>query len=64
VAQTSHASTGVCPTELLAAMSLGPDLGMGQPMEHVLRQSFLAKWFGDGRVVKHEIGRSTSAVRS
>ena len=60
----SHTGGGVCLTELLAALSLGTDLGMGHPMEHVLRQSFLAKWFGDGRVVKHEIGRSTSAVRS
>ena len=25
--------------ELLAALSLGIDLGVGQPMEHVLRQS-------------------------
>jgi hypothetical protein len=29
-------------TELLAALSLGTDLGMGHPMEHVLRQSFIA----------------------
>lgn len=29
-------------TELLAALSLGVDLGMGHPMEHVLRQSYLA----------------------
>ena len=29
-------------TELLAALSLGTDLGMGHPMEHVMRQSFLA----------------------
>src|SRR5881227_671474 len=28
--------------ELLAALSLGTDLGMGQPMEHVLRQSLIA----------------------
>jgi HD-GYP domain-containing protein (c-di-GMP phosphodiesterase class II) len=40
VARTSHG--GVCLTELLAALSLGTDLGMGHPMEHVLRQSFLA----------------------
>lgn len=35
-------SSGVRLTELLAALSLGIDLGMGHPMEHVLRQSFLA----------------------
>jgi HD-GYP domain-containing protein (c-di-GMP phosphodiesterase class II) len=28
--------------ELLAALSLGTDLGMGQPMEHVLRQCLIA----------------------
>ena len=33
--------SGVRLTELLAALSLGTDLGMGHPMEHVLRQSFL-----------------------
>jgi HD-GYP domain-containing protein (c-di-GMP phosphodiesterase class II) len=42
VARNSHAASGVCLTELLAALSLGTDLGMGHPMEHVLRQSFLA----------------------
>ena len=34
--------SGVRLTELLAALSLGTDLGMGHPMEHVLRQSFMA----------------------
>ncbi len=33
---------GVNMPELLAALSLGTDLGMGHPMEHVLRQTFLA----------------------
>lgn len=28
--------------ELLAAFSLGIDLGFGQPIEHVLRQSLIA----------------------
>ncbi|HET6908936.1 MAG TPA: hypothetical protein VFH54_06310, partial [Mycobacteriales bacterium] len=28
--------------ELIAALSLGIDLGFGQPMEHVLRQCLLA----------------------
>ena len=28
--------------ELVAALSLGVDLGFGQPMEHVLRQSRIA----------------------
>jgi HD-GYP domain-containing protein (c-di-GMP phosphodiesterase class II) len=42
VARDSHRDSGVRLTELLAALSLGTDLGMGHPMEHVLRQSFLA----------------------
>src|SRR5918994_7288241 len=36
------AGSGVRLSELLAAVSLGTDLGMGHPMEHVLRQSFIA----------------------
>lgn len=42
MARDSHQGSGVRLTELLAALSLGTDLGMGHPMEHVLRQSFLA----------------------
>ena len=34
--------SGVRLSQLLAAVSLGTDLGMGQPMEHVLRQSVIA----------------------
>jgi len=34
--------SGVSLAELLAALSLGVDLGLGQPMEHVLRESVLA----------------------
>jgi hypothetical protein len=34
--------TGVQLAELLAVLSLAADLGMGQPMEHVLRQSLIA----------------------
>ena len=36
------AGSGVRLSQLLAAVSLGTDLGMGQPMEHVLRQSVIA----------------------
>jgi HD-GYP domain-containing protein (c-di-GMP phosphodiesterase class II) len=36
------AGSGVRLSELLAAVSLGTDLGMGHPMEHVLRQSVIA----------------------
>jgi hypothetical protein len=42
MARPPQAADGVRLTELLAALSLGTDLGMGHPMEHVLRQSFLA----------------------
>jgi HD-GYP domain-containing protein (c-di-GMP phosphodiesterase class II) len=33
---------GVRLAELVATLSLGTDLGMGQPMEHVMRQSLIA----------------------
>ena len=40
------AEVGAPPTlrlaELVAALSLGVDLGFGQPMEHVLRQSIIS----------------------
>ena len=39
--------SGVCLAELIAALSLGIDLGLGQPMEHVLRESVLALGLGE-----------------
>jgi HD-GYP domain-containing protein (c-di-GMP phosphodiesterase class II)/DNA-binding CsgD family transcriptional regulator len=39
--------SGVRLAELLAVLSLGADLGMGQPMEHVLRQCLIALRLGD-----------------
>ena len=39
---TKQASARVTLAELLAALSLATDLGMGQPMEHVLRQCLIA----------------------
>lgn len=33
---------GLCKAELLAAVSLAIDLGLGQPMEHMLRSSLIA----------------------
>jgi len=36
------AGTRVRLAELVATLSLGTDLGMGQPMEHVIRQSLIA----------------------
>ena len=37
-------------TELLAALSLVSDLGIGQPMEHNLRQCLVASRLGGDRV--------------
>ena len=40
---TLHGSTkGLRKAELLAAISLAIDLGLGQPMEHMLRSSLIA----------------------
>ena len=39
--------SGVCLAELIAALSLGVDLGLGQPMEHVLRECMLALGLGE-----------------
>jgi HD-GYP domain-containing protein (c-di-GMP phosphodiesterase class II)/DNA-binding CsgD family transcriptional regulator len=44
--------------ELVAALSLGVDLGFGQPMEHVLRECMIALRLAD-RVGLDEAGRST-----
>jgi hypothetical protein len=38
----SSASSQIRLAELVAALSLGIDLGFGQPMEHVLRQCLIA----------------------
>jgi HD-GYP domain-containing protein (c-di-GMP phosphodiesterase class II) len=38
----ADARTGVRLAELVATLALATDLGMGQPMEHVLRQSLVA----------------------
>ena len=38
----SRQTTTVRLAELVAALSLGVDLGFGQPMEHVLRQCMIA----------------------
>jgi HD-GYP domain-containing protein (c-di-GMP phosphodiesterase class II) len=40
--QSTHQGDEVPLAELVAALSLGVDLGFGQPMEHVLRQCILA----------------------
>jgi HD-GYP domain-containing protein (c-di-GMP phosphodiesterase class II)/DNA-binding CsgD family transcriptional regulator len=50
--------TEVRLAELVAALSLGVDLGFGQPMEHVLRESMIALRLAD-RIGLEESERST-----
>jgi hypothetical protein len=40
--------------ELVAALSLGIDLGFGQPMEHVLRQCLIALRLAEGMGLDEE----------
>ncbi len=47
VPNISSSAGGVRLAELLAVLSLGADLGMNQPMEHVLRQSLIALRLGE-----------------
>ena len=42
-----EADQGIRLAELLAVLSLGTDLGMGQPMEHVLRQCLISLRLAD-----------------
>ena len=39
--------SGICLAELIATLSLGTDLGLGHPMEHVLRQCVIALGLGE-----------------
>jgi putative nucleotidyltransferase with HDIG domain len=43
----AESPAGVKLAELLGVLSFGADLGMGQPMEHVLRQCFIALELAD-----------------
>ncbi|MGO8959537.1 MAG: HD domain-containing phosphohydrolase [Streptosporangiaceae bacterium] len=45
--RSGNGSTRVRLAELVAALSLGVDLGFGQPMEHVLRQCLIALRLAD-----------------
>ena len=47
-------SAGVRLAELVAVLSLGSDLGMGQPMEHAMRQCLIALRLGDRLGVERE----------
>jgi HD-GYP domain-containing protein (c-di-GMP phosphodiesterase class II) len=53
-----HRPVAVRLAELVAALSLGVDLGFGQPMEHVLRECVIALRLAD-RLGLEEDGRST-----
>jgi hypothetical protein len=48
----SDGDSGVRLAELIAALSLGTDLGLGQPMEHVLRECVLALGLADRLVLE------------
>jgi HD-GYP domain-containing protein (c-di-GMP phosphodiesterase class II) len=48
--------SGVRLAELVAAFSLATDLGLGQPMEHVLRSWVIAARLGDHLGVEHHDG--------
>ena len=50
--------TNVRRAELLAVLSLGADLGLGQPMEHVLRECLIAMRLGE-RIGLNETERVT-----
>lgn len=56
-------ATGVSGAELLAALSLAIDLGLGQPMEHVLRSCALALGLADIAGLDEAIGRRPSTSR-
>ena len=43
----SDRRSGVRLAELVAALSLATDLGLGQPMEHILRECLLALRLGE-----------------
>jgi hypothetical protein len=51
-------ASGLRLAELLAAFSLATDLGMGQPMDHVLR-SWLIAWRPCKRAVARRVARIT-----
>lgn len=59
------AGAGARLFELLAALSLGTDLGMGHPTEHVLRQRFIALGAAERiglRAAEREVVRRSSLL--
>ena len=57
---TRDADSGVRLAEVVAAFSLATDLGLGQPMEHVLRSWMIATRLGDRMGI--DSGRGRGAV--
>ena len=58
-------STGSPPprlSELIAALSLATDLGLGEPMEHVLRSCLISMRLGE-RIGLNTAERATSSRR-
>lgn len=45
--EAGHRDSGLRLAELVAAFSLATDLGLGQPMEHVLRSWLIAVRLGE-----------------
>ena len=58
MSETRQPEPEVRLAELVAALSLGVDLGFGQPMEHVLRECMIALRLAD-RLQLNEKERST-----
>src|SRR5262245_26988825 len=61
MSETRRPEPEVRLAELVAALSLGVDLGFGQPMEHVLRECMIALRLAD-RLRLHEKERSTVQI--
>ncbi len=55
-AVVSGQDSGLRLAELVAAFSLATDLGMGQPMEHVLRSWLIAVRLGERLDIEAEAG--------
>jgi hypothetical protein len=49
--------------ELVATLLLGTDLGLGQPMEHVLRQCLIALRMSERLSVRKEVASSLPIMR-
>jgi hypothetical protein len=57
---TEDGDSGVRLAELVAAFSLATDLGLGQPMEHVLRSWVIATRLGDRMGIESDAATDSS----